>query len=98
MELEAFKHTLAAEGFPPPVQVARLANDFVDLHTHPFEAKALVVQGELRIVVDGQSTTYAAGQVFHLAHSQPHSEYYGPDGVEYWVGRKDGHQVAADQT
>ncbi len=90
MDLDTFTRQLATEGFPPPVQVVRPADGDVGLHTHPFEAKALVVQGELRIEADGRSRTYGVGQVFHLAHSQPHSEFYGPQGVEYWVGRKDG--------
>jgi quercetin dioxygenase-like cupin family protein len=89
MDRDSFNRSLAAEGFPPGVLVVREANGFVDLHAHPYEAKALVLGGELRIVVDGITCTYGAGQVFHLAPNLPHREYYGPQGVEFLVGRKE---------
>jgi quercetin dioxygenase-like cupin family protein len=60
----------------------------VGIHTHPFEAKALIVQGELSIAVNDVSRAYKLGDVFHLAPNTPHTEQYGPAGVTYLVGRK----------
>jgi quercetin dioxygenase-like cupin family protein len=88
MEYLNFVNSLASEGFAEPVKVSRDPNGFLDSHTHPFEAKALILEGEIRIVVDSNEQTYRAGDVFQLAENTPHAEYYGPSGVTYLVGRK----------
>ena len=59
----------------------------VDTHTHPFAVEALVVQGEMWLGCDGRTLHLLPGDRFELAHSQPHSERYGPAGAVYWVGR-----------
>lgn len=88
MHSDDFANTLALEGFQTLVTVTREPNSSMDLHTHPFEAKALVLAGGLSITAAGVEREYGPGQVFHLAALLPHSERYGPQGVEYLVGRK----------
>ncbi|MBC7445886.1 MAG: cupin domain-containing protein [Polaromonas sp.] len=88
MEREAFMDILAAEGFEETVTVTREPGGFLGLHAHPFEAKALILRGELVLNVQGAEQCYRAGQVFHLAAGTPHLEQYGPRGVEYLVGRR----------
>jgi hypothetical protein len=50
--------------------------------------KALVTHGQIDIVIDGIKSTYAAGDIFHLQHSQEHVECYGDNGVQYLASRK----------
>ncbi len=88
MDRDAFARQLKADGFTETVTVAREAGAMLGTHTHPFEARALVLQGELEICVDGQPRRYASGDVFHLQAHCPHEETYGPQGVTYLVGRK----------
>ncbi len=88
VDRETFVRTLAEEGFPEPVLVTR-EHGAMDEHTHPFEAKALIVMGEITIGADGEERLYCVGDVFHLAAGQPHVERYGPQGVQYLAGRKD---------
>ena len=88
MHRNDFTDTLAHEGFQTPVTVTREPDSSMDVHTHPFEAKALVLEGALSITVAGVEREYGPGQVFHLPELLPHSERYGPQGVEYLVGRK----------
>ena len=88
MEPEVFKKILATEGFGEAVTVMREPSGFLDLHAHPFEAKALILKGELLLKVDGAEQSYQTGQVFHLPAGTPHFEQYGPQGVEYLVGRR----------
>ncbi|GAA6120921.1 cupin [Acidovorax sp. FG27] len=84
-----FQRQLAEEGFDPAVRVEREADGRWDEHTHPFEAKALILSGEIRIRTGaGTDRTYREGDVFHLAHEEPHAEWYGPQGVVYLVGRR----------
>jgi len=88
MEKNDFVAMLAQEQFGEVLTVEREANGSMDCHTHPFEAKALVLQGELTIRVDGAERVYRPGDVFHLHAHVAHEERYGPDGVTYLVGRK----------
>ena len=88
MEREEFTQILAREGFEEVVTVTREPDGFLGTHTHPFEAKALILSGELRIKTGRAEQTYQAGQIFHLLAGEPHAERYGPAGVAYLVGRK----------
>ncbi|MCJ7800065.1 MAG: cupin [Polaromonas sp.] len=88
MEREEFTEILAEEGFEEVVTVTREAHGFLDTHTHPFEAKAFILSGELYLRVGNAEQTFQAGQVFHLLADDPHSERYGPKGVTYLVGRR----------
>lgn len=88
MEREAFVGMLEQEGFPEPVAVTREPGGSLGEHEHPFEAKALIVQGEMHIRMRGEDHHYKVGDVFHVPAHLPHSERYGPNGVEYLAGRK----------
>ncbi|WP_250473286.1 cupin domain-containing protein [Caballeronia sp. GAFFF1] len=85
---DAFLAQLSAEGFHEVVTVTREPDVSLDLHAHPFEAKALIVEGEITLCVGGEARLYRAGDVFHLPANVEHSEQYGPQGVSYLVGRK----------
>lgn len=88
MDRTAFARQLEADGFAETMTVTREAGGMLDTHAHPFEARALVLQGELVIRVDGRPQRYATGDVFHLQAHCPHEETYGSHGVTYLVGRK----------
>lgn len=88
MEREDFLKTLSDEGFSEVVTVEREPRGSVDLHTHSFEAKALILKGEIRIRVGETEKTFRAGDIFHLHQNEPHWEAYGAEGVSYLVGRK----------
>jgi quercetin dioxygenase-like cupin family protein len=88
MERDDFIEMLAREGFQTTVLVEREAGASLDDHAHAFEAKALILEGELTLRVDNIDTRYQPGDVFHLRANETHSERYGPEGVCYLVGRK----------
>ena len=88
MDREAFTESLTKEGFPEAVVVTREANITMAVHEHPFEAKALILEGELHIRVGDTEQVYKVGDVFQLSANKPHAERYGPNGVKYLVGRK----------
>lgn len=88
MDTTSFEHQLTLDGYQVNT-VSRKANEFVDTHTHTFEAKALILSGQININVQGKDTLYQPGQVFHLMAGTPHTELYGPEGVTYLVGRKE---------
>ena len=94
MQRDEFTAMLAAESFDEAVTVEREAGGSLESHVHPFEAKALILEGELRIRTGDGEQVYRAGDVFHLQANIPHSERYGTSGVRYLVGRKAAVEVA----
>lgn len=89
MTEQEFRLELGAQGFAEPVPVQRDAGYALDVHQHPFEAYALITQGEFVIEAGGLRTTYRAGQTFRLPAHLPHRESAGPQGVRYLSGRKE---------
>ena len=63
------------------------ANTEQPTHTHPFGARALVVEGEMWLTVDGATQHLRPGDRFNLPAGKPHAERYGPQGATYWVAR-----------
>ncbi|MBU3605108.1 cupin [Polynucleobacter sp. AP-Kaivos-20-H2] len=88
MNKEQFQVLLQREGFPDPVEVQQAPNGRLGQHEHPFEVKALVIEGSIDITIHGKSRTYQAGDVFELGWKEVHSESYGSEGVKYLASRK----------
>ncbi|CAN5180451.1 hypothetical protein BH10PSE17_BH10PSE17_06160 [soil metagenome] len=64
------------------------ANVVIDTHTHPFDADAIVTQGEMWLSCGDDSRHLLPGDTFSLSRGTPHSERYGPQGATYWVARR----------
>ena len=87
-DFETFRNAALAQGYhevlprhwEPLTQVAT--------HVHPFEADALVVQGEMWLTVGDETRRLEAGGRFHLPAGTEHSERYGTEGAVYWVARR----------
>ncbi|MBN3754969.1 cupin [Paraburkholderia sp. Tr-20389] len=88
MDRDEFIDALKREGFAEVVTVTRDPHGTLDDPTHPFEARALVLHGELTIRTGATERVYKTGDVFHLQANESHSERFGADGVQYLVGRK----------
>jgi quercetin dioxygenase-like cupin family protein len=88
MTAEEFSTELREQGFCDLVAVDRQPNGALDLHAHPFESRALVLAGEITLVVNHHETLFRAGEVFHLARDTVHAQRNGPSGVRYPLGRK----------
>lgn len=57
-------------------------------HSHDFDARLLVVAGEMTIVVGDQRNTYRTGDTFSMTHGCRHEEHAGPEGATYVAGRR----------
>ena len=88
MNSEQFLRLLHRDGFPEPIEVQQVPNGQMGVHEHPFEVKALVIEGSITIVINGLSQNYSAGDIFQLELMQPHAESYGSQGVKYLASRK----------
>jgi quercetin dioxygenase-like cupin family protein len=87
MRDEHFEAALRRDGFaverrtmPAMAQVAE--------HAHPFDVRALVLNGEITLTVEGVEYAYREGDIFVLPAGHRHAETVGPAGVDYLVGRR----------
>ena len=88
MDFDTFATSMKRQGFDQVVKQVWDPRTVVEEHTHAFHAKALVVQGEMWLTVNGRTEHLFPGSTFELAANQPHAERYGPEGATYWVGRR----------
>jgi quercetin dioxygenase-like cupin family protein len=57
-------------------------------HKHPFDVKALVLEGAISLTREGETKTYKAGEIFSMQRGCLHSESYGEGQTVTLVGRK----------
>lgn len=88
MNTQDFEAQLKAENFDAGVTISKPVGYSMDHHAHQFEAWALIIEGDITLLVNGASTTYAAGDVFRLPAGTPHFESAALNGVTYLVARK----------
>ena len=88
MERAAFEASLREDGFAGPLDRRMEAGQVVPEHTHPFDARLLVLEGEFILGQDGQTRRYGPGEVFEVPADVPHTESFGPTGASYLVGRR----------
>ncbi|GAC1528875.1 MAG: hypothetical protein NVS2B4_07010 [Ramlibacter sp.] len=81
---DQFQRDALARGFDEVLERHWAPDTVLDLHSHPFDADALVVQGQMWL----DERPLAPGATFQLSRGTPHSERYGPEGATYWVARR----------
>ena len=85
-----FEAELLSQGFDEVLEREWAPLTVLDIHTHPFAAKALVVRGEMWLSVGDDTRHLRAGDGFEIDREVPHSERYGSEGATYWVARRTG--------
>jgi len=92
---QQFESQLRSLGFDTVVEQMWGPSAVANTHSHPFEARALVVKGEMWLTIGAVTRHLQAGDRFELLPGQLHAERYGHEGAVYWVGRR--HLVEAPQ-
>lgn len=85
---ESFEARARTAGFDEALERHWAPGTVVDTHSHPFDADAVVTQGEMWLSCGGSTRHLLPGDTFTLAHGVPHAERYGPEGATYWVARR----------
>jgi hypothetical protein len=85
---QQFEANALAKGYDVVIERKWAADEVVDVHTHPFGVKALVVQGEMWLSFGGITRRFCPGDEFELAAGVAHSERYGPEGATFWAARR----------
>lgn len=83
-----FEREALAQGFDSVLERRWAPQTAVVEHTHPFDAKALMVAGELWLTVGTETQHLQPGDGFELLHDTPHAERYGTEGATFWVARR----------
>ncbi|MCB1743230.1 MAG: cupin [Gammaproteobacteria bacterium] len=88
MNRTEFEQKAIADGYQEPVEVTHPAEMSREPHSHGFDARLLVLGGELRIGIDGNSRRYLPGEVCQVGAGTMHSEQTGRAGVRLLVARR----------
>ena len=87
MDRTAFESELQHDGYQVVVNTMQ-PGAINPEHAHDFDARLMVVAGEMTIVVGDQRNTYRIGDTFSMTHGCRHSEHAGQDGATYVAGRR----------
>ena len=86
MNIAEFDAELRREGYRV-VNTAVKPNLLAPNHCHDFDAKSLVLGGEITICRDGVATTFKPGECCEIPAGCLHTAQTGPEGVAYLVGK-----------
>ena len=87
MKDEHFEFALRRDGFDVQRNTVAPGTVVVE-HAHPFDVRALVLDGEITLTLEGVDYAYREGDIFVLPAGHRHAETVGPAGVDYLVGRR----------
>ena len=85
---DRFRAESLAAGYTEVVERRWPPHQVVAEHTHPFDAHAIVIGGEMWLTVGDRVDHLEPGDGFDVPAGTPHSERYGPEGATYWVARR----------
>ena len=83
---EMFESDLRREGFEV-VHGAQKPGYSGDPHAHDFDARIMVLSGEITLTRDNKPQTFRAGDHCEVPAGCVHAEQVGPEGVAYIVGK-----------
>ncbi|MEI7713603.1 MAG: cupin domain-containing protein [Rhodospirillales bacterium] len=83
---EAFESDLRREGFDV-VNGGQKPGFAEDLHAHDFDARIMVLSGEITVTRDNRAVTFGAGDSCEIPAGCQHTALVGPEGVAYIVGK-----------
>lgn len=85
---DAFRREWLARGCDELIARTWAPGTVLEEHTHPFDANAVVVEGEMWLRVGDDERSLGPGDTFAIPKGTPHAERYGAGGATYWVARR----------
>jgi len=83
---EGFESDLRREGFEV-IHGGQKPCFAEELHAHDFDARIMVLSGEITVTRDNQATVFRAGDNCEIPAGCMHTTLVGPEGVAYIVGK-----------
>jgi quercetin dioxygenase-like cupin family protein len=87
MDRQSFENDLKRDGYEVATGTT-VGPKTNPVHSHPYDVRAMVLEGALTLAYEGKVETYKPGQVFTMARGCEHTESYGPEGAVTLAGRK----------
>ena len=88
MDRQAFETELKRDGYDEILTGTTQGPKHNAEHSHPYDVKAMVVEGAITLAWDGRTQTFRPGEIFTMARGCQHNETFGPEGAVTLVGRK----------
>jgi len=88
MNRTEFENECQGQGYREVVDRRMDANTINPEHSHEFDARLLVLEGEMTITSNGSERLYRAGDTFAMTAGCRHTEQSGTGGVRYLAGRR----------
>ncbi len=95
MNRTEFETELHAQGYHEVIDRRMDENATNSEHSHDFDARLLILEGEMTITSEGKEHTYRAGDTFAMSARCPHTEQSGPKGARYLAGRRYGKEAVS---
>ena len=81
MNTQTFRELAEKDGYTVRREVSGDANSESAEHAHDFDAKMLVLSGDITYGIDGSNRTYRQGEIIEVIAGTVHSEKIGESGV-----------------
>jgi quercetin dioxygenase-like cupin family protein len=89
IDTRQFEAQLRRDGYLEVLDKRIEADVVIEDHTHPYDVRALVLEGEATIACAGEAPrVYRPGDVLEVSAGVVHTEHYGPQGYRFLVGRR----------
>ena len=88
MDRAAWEAALAEDGYAGPLDRRMEPGQSAPEHTHPFDARLLILEGSFLLTQDGETHSFGPGEACEVPAGVPHAEAVGPEGATYLVGRR----------
>jgi quercetin dioxygenase-like cupin family protein len=88
MDRNSFEESLKREGYDEISTKTTPGDKHNPEHNHPYDVRAMVIDGALTLSWSGQTKTYVSGDIFTMARGCPHTETFGTRGATTLSGRK----------
>ena len=88
MDRQSFETELKREGYDEVLTGSTQGPKHNAEHSHPYDVKAMVIDGAITLAWEGRTQTFRPGEIFTMARGCLHSESYGPEGAVILAGRK----------
>lgn len=88
MQRNEFEAAIRAEGFNEIMERNGEANAVATPHTHPFDVRILVLEGQMTVTTGTTPHVCNPGETFAMASNCEHFESHGPAGSRYILGRR----------
>lgn len=88
MDRRSFEEALKRDGYEEIATKTTPDAKHNPEHSHPYDVRAMVLDGALTLTWRGQTRTFGPGETFVMERGCPHTETYGAAGAVTLSGRK----------